>query len=434
MTLRIGVDTGGTFTDFVLFDDGNGDGVRRRRCRRHPTIRRARCAPGSRRSCVRRRAASAGSSSVRPSRPTRCSSAAARVWSTWATTASRTCRSSAGSTRRSLYDLHWAQAEAAGAAARLHRCAGPDRGRRTRRSRRWMLERLRRGAARARRTARTPRSPSACCSPTSTRATSSSCARRSARCSRARASRSPTRSRPSGASTSAPARRSPTRSSSRSSSDYVDGVGAIVGETARHGAVEPARLQRRLPGRRPGAPRARRSCCSPASPAASSAPRSTLARPGMTSVFSLDMGGTSCDIGLDARRAQQQYANEFDLAFGLPVSIPCVAVSTIGAGGGSIAWIDRGGLLHVGPRSAGRGPGPVAYGHGGTEPTVTDANLRARPARPRVLPRRGDGARRRGGGRARSPSSPTRLGIDAARVRRSRSPTPPTRTWPTRSG
>jgi N-methylhydantoinase A len=91
-------------------------------------------------------------------------------------------------------------------------------------------------------------------------------------------------------------------------------------------------------------------------------------------VFSLDMGGTSCDIGLVVD-GEQQYATQFNLAFGLPVSIPCVSVQTIGAGGGSIAWVDRGGLLHVGPRSAGAEPGPAAYGKGGDEPTVTDANL-----------------------------------------------------------
>ena len=92
------------------------------------------------------------------------------------------------------------------------------------------------------------------------------------------------------------------------------------------------------------------------------------------SVFSLDMGGTSCDIGLILEGAPQ-YAGEFNLAWGLPVSIPCVSVDTIGSGGGSIAWIDKGGLLRVGPQSAGAVPGPVAYGTGGSEPTVTDANL-----------------------------------------------------------
>jgi N-methylhydantoinase A len=95
---------------------------------------------------------------------------------------------------------------------------------------------------------------------------------------------------------------------------------------------------------------------------------------GLSDVFTLDMGGTSCDIGLVAG-AEQAYATEFALAFGIPISIPCVAVQTIGAGGGSIAWIDKGGLLHVGPQSAGADPGPVAYGTGGTQPTLTDANL-----------------------------------------------------------
>ena len=92
------------------------------------------------------------------------------------------------------------------------------------------------------------------------------------------------------------------------------------------------------------------------------------------SVFSLDMGGTSCDIGL-VLDGEQQYASEFQVSWGIPVSIPCVAVTTIGAGGGSICWLDKGGFLHVGPRSAGAEPGPVAYGKGGTEPTTTDANL-----------------------------------------------------------
>jgi N-methylhydantoinase A len=97
-------------------------------------------------------------------------------------------------------------------------------------------------------------------------------------------------------------------------------------------------------------------------------------RAGFGSVFSLDIGGTSCDIGLVLDGAEQ-YASEFDVAWGIPVSIPCVSVSTIGAGGGSIAWIDKGGLLRVGPQSAGAEPGPVAYEKGGTEPTLTDANL-----------------------------------------------------------
>jgi N-methylhydantoinase A len=90
--------------------------------------------------------------------------------------------------------------------------------------------------------------------------------------------------------------------------------------------------------------------------------------------FILDMGGTSSDIGL-VRAGTQQYASEFKIDFGIPVTIPCVAVQTIGAGGGSIGWVDKGGFLRVGPRSAGAEPGPASYGRGGTDPTVTDANL-----------------------------------------------------------
>src|SRR6185437_5900576 len=93
---------------------------------------------------------------------------------------------------------------------------------------------------------------------------------------------------------------------------------------------------------------------------------------GTPRAFTLDIGGTSTDIGL-ILEGGQQYASEFQIDFGIPVTIPCVAVRTIGAGGGSIAWIDKGGLLHVGPQSAGADPGPVCYGRGGEVPTVTDA-------------------------------------------------------------
>jgi N-methylhydantoinase A len=95
---------------------------------------------------------------------------------------------------------------------------------------------------------------------------------------------------------------------------------------------------------------------------------------GEDAAFILDAGGTSSDIGL-VRAGSQQYVNEFSIDFGIPVTIPCVAVETIGAGGGSIGWVDKGGMLHVGPRSAGADPGPVAYAKGGVEPTVTDAHL-----------------------------------------------------------
>ena len=95
---------------------------------------------------------------------------------------------------------------------------------------------------------------------------------------------------------------------------------------------------------------------------------------GHSNLFTLDMGGTSCDVSL-VHDGQQTYASEFQLAFGLPISVPCIDISTIGAGGGSVGWIDKGGFLRVGPLSAGASPGPAAYGQGGTEATVTDANL-----------------------------------------------------------
>ena len=86
-----------------------------------------------------------------------------------------------------------------------------------------------------------------------------------------------------------------------------------------------------------------------------------------------DMGGTSCDVcvveGGEVRRTD---ARKID---GRPIQLPMVDVHTVGAGGGSIGWRDAGGALRVGPQSAGADPGPACYGRGGTEPTVTDANL-----------------------------------------------------------
>jgi N-methylhydantoinase A len=95
---------------------------------------------------------------------------------------------------------------------------------------------------------------------------------------------------------------------------------------------------------------------------------------GRTDLVSIDMGGTSFDVSLieDGRVAR---TTEHEIEWGLPVYTPMVDVKTIGAGGGSIGWIDKGGLLRVGPRSAGADPGPACYGRGGTDATVTDANL-----------------------------------------------------------
>ncbi len=91
-------------------------------------------------------------------------------------------------------------------------------------------------------------------------------------------------------------------------------------------------------------------------------------------LVSMDMGGTSFDVSLIAEGKANRTA-EFEIEWGLPVYTPMVDVKTIGAGGGSIAWIDKGGLLRVGPQSAGSLPGPACYGRGGTEATVTDANV-----------------------------------------------------------
>ena len=97
-------------------------------------------------------------------------------------------------------------------------------------------------------------------------------------------------------------------------------------------------------------------------------------RCGKSSIISFDMGGTSTDVGVvtDGRIG---FRAQYDIDFYTPVATSVIDLVTIGAGGGSIAWIDRGGLLKVGPQSAGADPGPVCYSLGGTDPTVTDANL-----------------------------------------------------------
>lgn len=90
-------------------------------------------------------------------------------------------------------------------------------------------------------------------------------------------------------------------------------------------------------------------------------------------VLGVDMGGTSTDISL-IHKGELRMTTEGGIDE-LPVKVPMIEINTIGAGAGSIAWLDDWNGLHVGPRSAGADPGPAAYGRGGTEPTVTDANL-----------------------------------------------------------
>ena len=95
---------------------------------------------------------------------------------------------------------------------------------------------------------------------------------------------------------------------------------------------------------------------------------------GYHKAVTLDMGGTSCDVGL-LLDGEVQFTTDYEIEWGLPVAIPVIEVRTLGAGGGSIARIDKGGMLTVGPESAGARPGPGCYGTGGGDATVTDANL-----------------------------------------------------------
>lgn len=93
---------------------------------------------------------------------------------------------------------------------------------------------------------------------------------------------------------------------------------------------------------------------------------------GQSKSLSFDMGGTSTDVAL--MDGKIQLSSESSIG-DYPVAVPMVDMHTIGAGGGSIAYVDAGGLLNVGPQSAGASPGPACYGQGGKKPTVTDANL-----------------------------------------------------------
>lgn len=97
-------------------------------------------------------------------------------------------------------------------------------------------------------------------------------------------------------------------------------------------------------------------------------------RGGETTALSFDMGGTSTDVALVEAGRGAARNHRFSVG-GIPLAIPLLEVHTVGAGGGSLAWVDAGGALRVGPRSAGSDPGPAAYCRGGTGATVTDANV-----------------------------------------------------------
>jgi len=148
----------------------------------------------------------------------------------------------------------------------------------------------------------------------------------------------------------------------------------LAGACAERGLAEPE-VMRSSGGTAEAAEAARSGAWSVLSgPAGGAVGAGLLARAaGTEDAIGIDMGGTSCDVCVvDAGEVRRTDSREIE---GRPIQLPMVDVHTVGAGGGSIAWRDAGGALRVGPRSAGAEPGPACYGRGGTEPTVTDANL-----------------------------------------------------------
>jgi N-methylhydantoinase A len=104
------------------------------------------------------------------------------------------------------------------------------------------------------------------------------------------------------------------------------------------------------------------------------ASRHVAALAGIDHLVTLDMGGTSTDVST-VLAGKESFTTAFEIEWGVPIQIPMIDIRTIGAGGGSIAWIDKGGMLRVGPQSAGAAPGPACYGRGGRLATATDANV-----------------------------------------------------------
>ncbi len=151
-------------------------------------------------------------------------------------------------------------------------------------------------------------------------------------------------------------------------------LGRLGEAAARAGLPEPL-VMRSSGGVAPAAEAARAGAWSVLSgPAGGAVGAGLLARvSGDGNALGFDMGGTSCDVCVvedgEVRRTDSRRID------GRTIQLPMVDVHTVGAGGGSIGWRDPGGALRVGPRSAGAEPGPACYGRGGTEPTVTDANL-----------------------------------------------------------
>lgn len=153
---------------------------------------------------------------------------------------------------------------------------------------------------------------------------------------------------------------------------YIERIDALFEEL---GAQQPTRYFQSNGGLAPGVVMRERAVNAINSGPAS-APQAGLcvAQPfGIDNVITVDMGGTSFDITL-SKAGRTNFSKDTDF-LRYRIGVPMIQVETLGAGGGSIAYLDDFGMLQVGPRSAGANPGPVCYGKGGTEPTVTDANL-----------------------------------------------------------
>ena len=230
----------------------------------------------------------------------------------------------------------------------------------------------RRRARRACRRLRCPRrSPWCCCTPTDTRSTSACSARCCPKRCPTRTCRCRTRWSAPSANTSA---RPPPRSTRRCRRCSPATCAASSTAPREADLPEPAIMQSNggLIDLDAAAGHAAWTVLS--GPAGGAAGAAFVARAaGPPDALCFDMGGTSCDVCVIEDGAVQERGSG-EIA-GRPLALPMLAIHTVGAGGGSIAWRDAGGALRVGPRSAGADPGPACYGRGGTEPTVTDANL-----------------------------------------------------------
>ncbi|MBI2962655.1 MAG: hydantoinase/oxoprolinase family protein [Deltaproteobacteria bacterium] len=153
---------------------------------------------------------------------------------------------------------------------------------------------------------------------------------------------------------------------------YVEAIETYFAALGYRGAV---RYQQSNAGIASGAEIVKKAVCALGSGPAAAPPAGLFhsRRFAQDDILTVDMGGTSCDVCL-VRRGQPDLAKGVDV-HRYRIGVPMIDVNTVGAGGGSIAFVDEGGILHVGPRSAGARPGPAGYGLGGVEPTVTDADI-----------------------------------------------------------